>query len=118
MKKAFIGTLLFAVLLAAAGNVSAVTFSCPSNPDFFSNRCTVHPNAVTRVTDGVVEKGHLVGCQSKSWTCIRSDGRFQCKDNYGSTVVPFSFPMTDLKAFCTLLCTKPECKPADGWRQY
>lgn len=82
---------------------------CNSNPDYYSKRCTVHPNAITRVTDGRVEKGHLVGCQFKSYTCIKSNGKYQCADNYGAVKVPFDFAMTDLDKFCTLLCTNPSC---------
>ncbi len=101
--------LLTVALFALPYDALAQTFICNSNPDYFSKRCTIHPNAITKVTNGVVEKGHLVGCQFKSWSCLKLDGRYQCRDNYGTAVIPFDFPMTDLKMFCNLLCTNPAC---------
>lgn len=101
--------LLVIMVLALPCGALAQTFLCSSNPDYFSKRCTIHPNAITKVTNGLVEKGHLVGCQFKSWSCLKFDGKYQCRDNYGTAVVPFDFPMTDLKRFCNLLCTNPVC---------
>jgi hypothetical protein len=71
--------------------------------------CTVLPNAVTKVTDGVAEKGHLVGCRGRSYTCLNFNGRYECRDNAGTTVIPFDFPMTEHTKFCSLLCATPEC---------
>lgn len=108
-KSAMIATLLTIVLLTLPPEAWSQTFICSSNPDYFSKRCTIHPNAITKVTNGVVEKGHLVGCQYKSWSCLKLDGKYQCKDNFGTAVVPFDFSMSDLKRFCNLLCTNPAC---------
>jgi len=113
-KRSRIVVLCIATLLALPCGALAQTFTCATNPDYFSKRCTVHPYAITKVVNGVVEKGHLVGCQFKSWSCIREEGRYQCRDNYGSTVIPFDFPMTDLNRFCSLLCTAPPC--SETWQ--
>ena len=110
MKKTGLAGLgVIVALLALPYMAAAQTLMCPNNPDYFTKRCTVHPNAITKVENGLVEKGHLVGCQFKSYSCMRMDGRYQCRDNYGTTVIPFDFPMTDLKRFCSLLCTNPSC---------
>ncbi len=37
------------------------------------------------------------------------EDRYQCCDNYCSAVIPFGFPMSDLKKSCFLLCTNPIC---------
>jgi len=119
-KTGLAGMGIIVALLALPYMAAAQTFMCPSNPDYFSKRCTVHPNAITKVVNGLVEKGHLVGCQFKSYSCIRENGRYQCRDNYGAAVVPFDFPMTDLKKFCDLLCNSPACTqaqdPNSGWQ--
>lgn len=112
MKQTLLIGLLAAGLLPCIAE--AQTFICASNPDYFSRRCTIHPNAITKVVNGVVEKGHLVGCQFKSYSCLRENGRNQCRDNYGSAVIPFDFPMTDLTRFCELLCTNPACAQTQG----
>lgn len=114
MKKPYLAAvLLTAAVLALAGNSFAQTFICSNNPDYFTKRCTIHPNAITKVVNGMIEKGHLVGCQFKSWSCLKQqDGRYQCRDNYGTAVVPFDFAMTDLNRFCNLLCTAPSCSGA------
>lgn len=108
-KKSRIVILCVATLLALVSGSFAQTFMCTSNPDYFTKRCTIHPNAITRVVNGMIEKGHLVGCQYKSYSCIKVDGKYQCRDNYGTTMIPFDFPMSDLKSFCNLLCTAPSC---------
>ncbi|MDA8126335.1 MAG: hypothetical protein M0009_14245 [Deltaproteobacteria bacterium] len=105
--------LVVAALGLWQGRCEAITYMCQSNPDYFSKRCTVHPFSITKVVDGVVEKGHLVGCQFKSYSCLKQDGKYQCRDNYGTTVIPFDFSMNDLKGFCNLLCTNPVC--TTGW---
>lgn len=97
--------LLGVVLPALPCIASARTFICNSNPDYFSKRCTVHPNAITKIVNGMVVKGHLVGCQFKSYSCLGN----KCQDNYGTAAIPFDFPMTDLNKFCSLLCTTPTC---------
>lgn len=103
-------------LLAWQYDCHARTFMCYSNPDYFSKRCTIHPYAITKVVDGKAHKGHLVGCQFKSYTCL--DGI--CRDNYGPAQVPFNFSMDDLKGFCYLLCQNPPClttpDPNSGWQ--
>jgi hypothetical protein len=110
MKNPSLTSVLCAVaVLTLASTACAQTFICNNIPDYFTKRCTIHPYAITRVVNGMVEKGHLVGCQFKSWSCLKLDGRYQCKDNYGTAVVPFDFPMTDLSRFCSLLCTAPSC---------
>lgn len=111
MKNRFV-VLCIATLLALPCGALARTFTCTSNPDYFTKRCTVHPNAITKVVNGMVEKGHLVGCQNKSFSCIKSDGKYQCRDNFGAAIIPFDFPMTDLNRFCSLLCTAPPCSSA------
>ena len=99
-------------LLTLASGSFAQTFTCTSNPDYFTKRCTIHPNAITKVVNGMVEKGHLVGCQYKSYSCLKHGGNYQCQDNFGTAVIPFNFPMTDLNRFCSLLCTAPPCSGA------
>ena len=107
MRRIVAGALLPVVIAmcATAGTVSAEVYTCPANRDFFSNRCTVHANAITRVTNGMVNKGHLVGCQSKSFSCING----VCSDNFGTGTVPFTFSMDNLAGFCNLLCVNPKC---------
>jgi len=100
-----IGVLMAAVLLFPHADSAAQTFICSSNPDYFTKRCSIHPNAITRVINGVAIKGHLVGCQFKSYSCIDN----VCKDNFGAAGVPYNFPMTDLSRFCYLLCNAPPC---------
>ena len=113
-------TLLVLVLLSLPFSAQAQTFMCASNPDYFTKRCTIHPYAITKVTNGIVEKGHLVGCQFKSYSCLKLDGKYQCRDNYGTAVIPFDFSMNDLKKFCALLCTNPACPQTQdqnsGWQ--
>ena len=106
-------TLAVTALWLSQGICEAETYMCSSNPDYFSKRCTVHPNAISKVFDGVIEKGHLVGCQFKSYSCMKYEGKYQCRDNFGVAVIPFDFSMNDLKRFCSLLCTNPVC--ASGW---
>lgn len=109
-KTGLAGMGVIVALLALPSMAAAQTLMCPNNPDFFTKRCTVHPYAITRVVNGKVEKGHLVGCQFKSYSCMKMEGGYQCRDNYGGpAVIPFDFPMTDLKRFCSLLCTNPSC---------
>lgn len=107
--------LLALVVLAAVSSplgqdALAASYQCGSNQDYFTKRCTVHPNSITRIVDGVVKKGHLVGCQFKSYSCL--DG--QCRDNYGSAVIPYSFSQDSLADFCSLLCVNPSC--AEAWK--
>lgn len=113
-------TLFVLVLLSLPFSAQAQTFMCASNPDYFTKRCTIHPYAITKVTNGIVEKGHLVGCQFKSYSCLKLDGKYQCRDNYGTAVIPFDFSMNDLKKFCALLCTNPACPQTQdqnsGWQ--
>jgi hypothetical protein len=97
-------------LLSLPCIASAQIFTCNNNPDYFTKRCTIHPNAITKVVKGMVVKGHLVGCQFKSYSCLGT----QCQDNFGTAVVPFDFPMTDLNSFCSLLCKAPAC--TELWR--
>ena len=99
------GMLALALTAFCPLSASADTFFCSSNPDYFTKRCTVHPNAITQVTNGVTTKGHLVGGQYKSYSCINN----LCKDNFGVAVIPFTFPMTDLTQFCSLLMKAPPC---------
>ena len=91
-------------------NADARTYMCNSNPDYFTKRCTVHPYAYTKMVDGQAHKGHIVGCQFKSYICM--DG--VCKDNFGSAELPFDFSMDDFTSFCNLLCNNPACD--DGWQ--
>lgn len=115
LEKGCISRLSLIVVIIAAGlfvsqrECGAVTYMCSSNPDYFSKRCTVHPYAITKVTDGNVEKGHLVGCQFRSFSCLKIEGKYECRDNFGTAIIPFDFPMTDLKRFCGLLCNNPSC---------
>lgn len=101
---------ILAIILVCSWPLStlATTLICNSNPDYFTKRCTVHPNAITRIEDGKMIKGHLVGCQFKSFSCFNN----VCKDNFGAAMFPFSFPMTDLDKFCELLCKNPSCTTA------
>jgi hypothetical protein len=103
---------LFTLLMTLSGAVNAETFTCHKNPDYFTKRCTVHPYAVTKIIDGKVEKGHLVGCQFKSYTCMGGT----CRDNYGSETRPYSIEMEDFKEFCELLCHNPTCYDPSGWQ--
>lgn len=73
--------LVVAAFWLSQGICEAETYMCNSNPDYFSKRCTVHPNAISKVFDGVIEKGHLVGCQFKSYSCMKYEGKYQCRDN-------------------------------------
>ncbi|RJR50190.1 MAG: hypothetical protein C4576_05930 [Desulfobacteraceae bacterium] len=98
--------------IASFTHADARTYICKSNPDYFSKRCTIHPYAVTKRVDGQDHKGHLVGCQFKTYTCI--DGI--CRDNYGFAEIPFEFSMDDYAGFCSLLCRNPECFDPDGWQ--
>ena len=102
-----IGLPAFLFLAVWHADATARTYMCSSNPDYFSKRCTVHPYAVTQRVDGADIKGHLVGCQFKSWTCMQS----VCRDNYGTAQIPFFFPMDDIKQFCYHLCNNPSCVP-------
>ncbi|MCW7753398.1 hypothetical protein OOT00_05285 [Desulfobotulus sp. H1] len=104
--------LIAAVILFTAGHLSARTLICQNNPDYFSKRCTLHPYAVTRVVDGQVVKGHLVGCQFKSYTCM--DG--VCRDNYGPLEIPYAISMDDHQGFCRQLCNNPPCSDPLGWQ--
>lgn len=99
------GMLASALAVSGPPSATADTFFCSSNTDYFTRRCTVHPNAISRVTDGVATKGHLVGGQYKSFSCINN----VCRDNFGTAVIPFAFPMTDLAQFCSLLLKSPPC---------
>lgn len=91
-------------------NADARSYYCNSNPDYFTKRCTVHPYSYTKMVDGQAHKGHIVGCQFKSYICM--DGL--CKDNFGSAEVPFNFSMDDFTSFCNLLCNNPACD--DVWQ--
>lgn len=104
--------LIAALTFLTAGHLFARTFVCQNNPDYFSKRCTLHPYAVTKIVDGKVVKGHLVGCQFKSYTCI--DGI--CRDNYGYSEIPYDISMDDHQGFCSLLCNNPSCNDPQGWR--
>lgn len=118
ISQVFVIAILTVVALSTlAADCGAYTFMCVSNPDYFSKRCTVNPDAITKVTDGVVYKGHLVGCQFKSFSCMPKMGSTpaQCRDNFGSAEIPFDFQMSDLEKFCYLLCKNPECS-AGGWK--
>lgn len=104
--------LIFAVTLLEAGSLSAKVLVCNNNPDFFSKKCTVHPYSVTKVVAGNVTRGHLIGCQFKSYTCINGI----CRDNFGTMQIPYSHGMDDLPGFCALLCRTPECQDPQGWQ--
>ncbi|MDY0361681.1 MAG: hypothetical protein RBR08_09525 [Desulforegulaceae bacterium] len=110
--KVWILILIAVQIFAAAEKLSAKTFICSQNPDYFSKRCTVHPYAITKVLDGKVVKGHLVTCQFKSFSCING----VCKDNYGHFEVPYPFALDNYKDFCSLLCTNPSCNDPLGWQ--
>ena len=47
-KSAMVAALLTIVLLALPPEAWSQTFICSSNPDYFSKRCTIHPNAIDR----------------------------------------------------------------------
>ncbi|TYT75489.1 hypothetical protein [Desulfobotulus mexicanus] len=104
--------LIAVVTLMTAGHLFARTLICKDNPDYFSKRCTLHPYAVTRVVDGQVVKGHLVGCQFKSYTCMGG----VCSDNYGHSEIPYDISMDDHQGFCSLLCNNPSCNDLLGWQ--
>lgn len=104
--------LIAVVILLSAGHLSARTLICQNNPDYFSKRCTLHPYAVTQIMNGQIVKGHLIGCQFKSYTCM--DG--VCRDNYGPLEIPYSVSMDDHQGFCSLLCNNPSCNDPLGWR--
>ncbi|SDB41306.1 hypothetical protein SAMN05660653_01996 [Desulfonatronum thiosulfatophilum] len=104
--------LTIAATLLMAGSLSARTLFCNNNSDYFSKRCTVHPYAVTRVEAGNLVKGHLIGCQFKSYTCING----LCQDNYGPFQINYSISMDDHQGFCALLCRDPICTDPQGWR--
>ena len=98
-------------LLAAAGEASAERkdFLCNTKPDPNFGRCSIEVNAITRTTNGVSEKGHLVYCQqSKAYSCLGKE----CEENYGREPkkVTHTLAMTDYAGFCGLLCKSPECK--------
>lgn len=112
VRTALATVLIITAMLLAAGNLSAGSFVCEGNPDYFTKRCVVHPYVVTKRVDGRDLKGHLVGCQFKSYSCV--DGL--CKDNYNSNqMIPYFIDMNDIKGFCDLLCRNPEC-PDSGWK--
>lgn len=104
--------LIAALTLLTADHLFARSFVCQSNPDYFSKRCTLHPYAVTKIVDGQIVRGHLVGCQFKSYTCM--DG--VCRDNYGTREIPYDISMDDHQGFCSLLCNHPSCSDPQGWR--
>ncbi len=109
--------MMMAVFSAAQRDCAAGWFSS-DNQDASKGKCTctVQPNAITKVADGVAEKGHLVGCRGKSYACLKFNGNYECRDNAGKAVVPFDFPMTDHAKFCSLLCATPQC--GDGeWKK-
>jgi hypothetical protein len=101
-------SLLFAATLAFAGSALAEEkkFICSNNNDMFTNNCKVYVEAVTRVTDGQRSTGHLVMCQSKTYTCMNGG----CIENMGSgAATAFTFAMDQYAKFCSLLCTRPAC---------
>ncbi len=106
-----------AAFSAAQRDCAAGWFSSDNQDTSKENcTCTVQPNAVTKVADGVTEKGHLIGCQGKSYVCLKFNGNYECRDTSGKAVIPFDFPMTDHAKFCNLLCATPQC--ADGeWKK-
>ena len=112
MTKSLLTTLIITATLLFVGEVSARTLVCNNNPDYFSKRCTIHPYAVTKIVLGQVVKGHLVGCQFKSHTCMNGI----CRDNYGYSEIPYFISMDDHPGFCSLLCNNPECTDPQGWR--
>ena len=112
IRTALVTILILATTLLAVGNLSARTLICNTNEDFFSKRCTIHPYAFAKVVDGNVVKGHLIGCQYKSYTCING----LCLDNYGPNQINFSLRMEDHPGFCDLLCRNPMCTDPLGWQ--
>ena len=82
-----------------------VKFVCSNNPDIFSNTCRINVNAVTQKINGVTVKGHLVHANAGFYTCMNN----VCTENYKGTQIAFSFPMNDLKRFCSLVSNKPAC---------
>lgn len=99
------GMLALAVAAYDQAHADPIKLSCTTNNDFFTNNCSIHVNAITRVTNGVASKGHLVGGQSKSYACINRI----CTEIYGGAGIPFDFAMTDLPKFCSLLLKHPPC---------
>jgi MFS family permease len=109
--------MMMAVFSAAQRDCAAGWFSSDNQDGAGGEcRCTVLPNAVTKVSDGVTEKGHLVGCQGKSYACLKFSGKYECRDTSGKAVIPFDFPMTDHFRFCGLLCTTPQCAGGE-WKK-
>ncbi|PTN35951.1 hypothetical protein C6366_10385 [Desulfonatronum sp. SC1] len=104
--------LLFMATLLTSGNLFARTMICKNDPDYFSKRCTLHPYAVTKVVNGNVVRGHLVGCQFKSYTCMVG----VCEENNGPMQIPYYVSMDHHSGFCDLLCNNPTCKDPLGWQ--
>ena len=100
-----------AVLCLVAGTGEASErkdFLCNTKPDPMFGKCSIEVNAVTRTTNGVSQKGHLVYCQqSLAYTCMENT----CEENYGRSPknVSHNLAMTDYTGFCKLLCTHPVC---------
>jgi len=106
-----------ALLCLVAGNGEASDrkdYLCNTKPDPMFGKCTIEVNAVTRTTNGVSEKGHLVYCQqTRAYTCLGNT----CEENYGREPkqVTHNIGMTDYTGFCKLLCKYPEC--AGVWEE-
>lgn len=104
---------LTAVLCLLAGAAQASSdrkdYLCSEKPDPMFGKCSVQVNAITRTTNGVEQKGHLVYCQQqRAYSCVGTS----CEENYGRDPkqVSYNLPMDDYTGFCKLLCKYPECK--------
>lgn len=115
MKITIASCLLAAVLaVAAICNAEEMRLKCTTDNSFLTNRCKIQVNAITRVVNGQPSKGHLVSCQSKSFTCLQG----KCTNNFDSSagVKTFSFTMDSYKQFCELLCNQPACTNPGEWK--
>jgi len=83
-----------------------IRLTCQDNSDPMSNLCTIYVNSITKKANGKTCKGHTVGCQFKSFSCINN----VCTDNFGTRTVSFDFPMHDHARFCQILCKNPACE--------
>ena len=104
-----IGTILY--LSSPHCSAERISLVCQKNSDPMSNLCTIYVNSITKKVNGKTCKGHTVGCQFKSFSCINNI----CRDNFGTRTVSFDFSVDDHAKFCKLLCRKPAC--AGEWKK-
>ncbi len=98
-------------LLSGVAQASSVRkdFLCSDKPDPMFGKCSIQVDAITRTTNGVEQKGHLVYCQQqRAYSCLGTS----CEENYGRDPkqVSHSVAKDDYIGFCRLLCKYPECK--------